>query len=132
MKYLTEMDTSRSKYEPLLVFLTFIMSLCWSVLVAIFHAFNEKTYGISNNYWRCLQNWILVPVDTSTTIVKWSQIHSNRFLWTSKPYSRAAKFFTVSPRSLNIVVFNHFEKYIGAKAMEYRRNQDFWQWTNRK
>jgi len=59
------------------------MSPCWYVLIAIFHAVKVKKYRRNNNYWRmrCLQNWSLI---LSNTILKWSHIHSQRFLWTTK------------------------------------------------
>ncbi len=53
---------------------TFIMSLRWAVLFAIFHAVMVKTYGRINYFWRCLQNR-----STLQYYLKLSHLHSNRF-----------------------------------------------------
>ena len=61
---------------------------------------------------------------------KWPHLHCNRFLWTNKPYSRAANKFYCSPRSSNGLLA------ILIKTLELEqwdnRNQEFSQWTNRK
>ncbi len=78
-----------------------------------------KTYGRSNNYWRFLQNHSLIHPNT---ILKWSHLHSNRFPWTSKPYSRAAnKFYCFS--AVFDMFFSNLEKYIGV-YMHSRNSED--------
>ncbi len=54
---------------------------------------------------------------------KWSQLHSNRFQWISKPYSTAANKFTVSPWSSN-GLFEILKKTLELEQWTIR-NQEF-------
>ncbi len=102
-------------------FWTFKISLCWGALISIFQAVKVKTYGRNKKYWKCLQNHSLI---ISNTILKWSRLHSNRFLWTSKPYLRAAdKFYCFSAA---------FSRYLSKKCyfsnMFSPNPRGKWQW----
>ncbi len=43
------------------------MSLCWAVLVAIFHMVKVKTNGRNNNYLRCIQYCSLILSNSNTS-----------------------------------------------------------------
>jgi len=100
------------------------MSRCLSVLFVIFHSVNVKIYGRNNNNWRWLQNCSLL---LSNTFLKWSHLHSNRFLWTSKRYSRTGNKFYCFSNCLLVNLKNILEL-----EQWTNRNQEFRQWTNRK
>jgi hypothetical protein len=109
-------------------FSNFWKSLRWSVLIAIFHAVKEKTYGRNNNYESCLQNWSLI---LSNTILKWSHIHSNRFLCMNKK-----AIFEGRDQILLFLRLLNSHLAILKNILELEqwtiRNQEFRQWTKRK
>ncbi len=90
----------------------------------------KHRYRRNNNYWRCLQNCSYIKYSTIGTILKWSHLHFNRFLWTSKPYSRAAnKFYCFSTSSNCLEKYNTLDLELEQST---NRNQEYTQWTNRK
>ncbi len=84
------MDATRYKLKLLIVFELLKWVFVELSLLQFFHKVKVETFGRNNNYWKCLQNHILI---LSNSILKCSHRHSNRLLWSSKPCSRAANIF---------------------------------------
>ncbi len=122
------------KFSGLFAFMFKVRKMCYYKQKSIGYQKKKNTstrsstifahfWGILCIMW-CLQNFSLL---LSSTFLKGSHLHSNRFLWTSKRYSRAGNKFYCFSNCLLVNLKNILEL-----EQWTNRNKEFRQWTNRK
>ncbi len=87
----------------------------------------QQRYWRNNNYYKISSKSHLILFNN---ILKWPQLYSNRFLWTTKPYARAADKFYFFFAALE----KSFAAFKNILELEERakRNLEFSKWIKRK
>ncbi len=87
----------------------------------------QQRYWRNNNYYKISSKSHLILFNN---ILKWPQLYSNRFLWTTKPYAKAADKFYFFFAALE----KSFAAFKNILELEERakRNLEFSKWIKRK